>query len=93
MPITRAANNAAGQVLADEKKKAENLDKLASSCGEVIGYFGTHLFNGWMLMFAVALLGLPLGYWPCVLIAFTASLLVGTGSYSGIKTAFKEKLK
>jgi len=44
-----------------------------------------------MLMFAVALVGFPLGYWPCVLISFSISMIIGVGTHNGVKTAEKGK--
>lgn len=89
MPITRAVNAAAGQVLRDEAAKAEKRSKRAEGCTIWVGSAAGHFFNGWMLMFAVALIGFPLGYWPCVLIAYTVSCIIGSGTWSIATTAAK----
>lgn len=82
MPITRAVNNAARQVLQDEAQRKEKNSKRREGCLISLGGAIGHLWNGWMLMFAVALVGFPLGYWPCVLIAYVVSCLIGTGNWS-----------
>jgi hypothetical protein len=82
MPITRAVNAAAGQVLRDEAVKVEKRGKRTEGCFIWVGSGAGHFFNGWMLMFAVALIGFPLGYWPCVLIAYTVSCIIGSGTWS-----------
>ena len=91
MPITRAANNAATQVLKNEAKLKALRERRNASCMEAVASLTPHFFSGWMLMFAVALVGFPLGYWPCVLISFSISMIIGVGTHNGVKTAEKGK--
>lgn len=89
MPLNRAVNAAAGQILKDEKAKEEKRTKRTEGCVLWVGSGAGHFFNGWMLMFAVALIGFPLGYWPCVLIAYTVSCIIGSGTWSIATTVAK----
>lgn len=92
MPITRAANAAAAAVLMDEQKREERNAKFRKGCAFSVGGALSHLWNGWMLMFAVALVGFPLGYWPCVLIAYVVSSLISTGTWTlGVNVAKLQK--
>lgn len=41
-------------------------------------------FDAMMVMFAVALLGHPLGYLVCLMLTYTATTIMGTGTYNGL---------
>lgn len=49
-----------------------------------IAYCISISFSAWMLMFSLALLGLPLGYLTCLLMVYTVSGIISVGVFSGI---------
>lgn len=73
--------DALSAALDDENERAARLKKNAGSCIVGLGGLLGHLWNGWMLMFVVALVGFPLGYWPCVLVSYTVSCILGSGTW------------
>lgn len=76
----------------DENERAERLKKNAGGCMINLAGGLAHLWNGWMLMFLVALLGFPTGFWTCVLAAYVVSCLIGSGTWSlGVTTAKIQK--
>lgn len=40
--------------------------------------------QGWMAMFAVALVGIPLGFWPCVVAVWVIKSVIAAGVDDGI---------
>lgn len=84
--------DALSAALDDENERAERLKKNAGSCVVSLSGLVGHLWNGWMLMFLVALLGFPLGYWTCVLAAYVVSCLIGSGTWTlGVNLAKIQK--
>lgn len=84
--------DALSAALDDENKRAAKLTKRGEGCVLSLGGLLGHLWNGWMLMFLVALLGFPTGYWTCVLAAYVVSCLIGSGTWSlGVNTAKIQK--
>ena len=84
--------DALSAALKDENERAARLKKNAGGC--VVSLSGAlgHLWNGWMLMFLVALLGFPTGYWTCVLAAYVVSCLIGSGTWTlGVNLAKIQK--
>lgn len=78
--------------LQDDEERAAKRQKRFEGCVVASGGLLGHLWNGWMLMFVVALIGFPLGYWPCVLIAYTVSCIIGSGTW-GISTGVAKLVK
>lgn len=80
--FTQVQVDALSEALDEDAQKSERLRKRGEGCMTFFAPGFGHLWNGWMLMFVVALLGFPLGYWPCVLIAYTVSSIFGIGNWN-----------
>lgn len=90
--FTQVQVDALSAALDDENERAARVKKNAGGCAIYLGGLVGHLWNGWMLMFLVALLGLPLGYWTCVLAAYVVSCLIGSGTWTlGVNLAKIQK--
>lgn len=49
-------------------------------CLGVLLAYGNKFFLAWMVMFSVAILGFPLGYFPCLLVTVTATWIINDGT-------------
>jgi hypothetical protein len=47
-------------------------------------------FTPWLLMFAVAELGHPFGFWKCVVLELGFGSVIGSSVYSGVKAALNK---
>lgn len=50
------------------------------SCFGVLVAYGNKFFLAWMVMFTVALVGFPLGYFPCLLATATVTWIINDGT-------------
>lgn len=79
------------------REDAEKSERASSAAKEGCSMFfiglASHLFNAMLLMFAVAIIGHPLGYLTCLLLAYTVSSIIGTstlGEYMTLNKIYKQ---
>lgn len=80
-------------MLAQALAEADNSSQVKEGCTAFFLGVASHLFNAMLLMFAVAIIGHPLGYLVCLLLTYTASNIIGAstlGEYLTLNKIYKQ---
>lgn len=64
----------------DNYSTDELWDKLSSLIGDFVGHAVGIAYSAWILMFAAAIIGFPIGYGAAFLVCYAVSCTIGMGT-------------